>query len=497
MAAPPPADEHELLTGTAAAAAPKAADDPPPAPISPADNARVLRKIDMVLIPLTMGAYTLQYIDRSAMSYAAVFSFRRDLHLTPKEYQLLGSVYFFGYLVFEFPGSWLLQRLPISKLMGALVAVWGVLLMCMAAPRSFGGMAALRTLLGASESLVTPGFVLLFARFYARDEQPLRVGFWYCCNGLGSFTGALISYAMGHVHVRGLPNWAWIFLLNGMITVSFAAVFLLLCPESPATWAWLTPHERHVAVERVRGNKASLHDRTWKWGQVAEALLPWRDPQGWAYFVITLCITIPNGGVAVFLHLILQSYGYSAFKTILYGLPQAVMQVIFPLSGAYIARVVPHSRCYVMMGYMLPSIVGTVIQYRRAAPGALLFGYYIMGSYVAAYGIIFGAPGANVAGYTKKLVVGAMIFVAYAVGNIIGPHLFRATEDPPYRSGMLTCIICFSLAVPMSFALRCYYVRENRRRDARQAALGERYDPAEGDFSDRTDVENLGFRYAL
>lgn len=175
--------------------------------------------------------------------------------------------------------------------MGVLVLIWGILLMCMAAPRSFGGMAAIRTLLGASESLVTPGFVLLFARFYRRDEQPLRVGLWYCCNGLGSFTGALISYAMGHVHVRGLPNWAWIFLLNGMITIVFAAAFLLLCPESPEKWSRLTPHERHVALERVRGNKSSLHDRHWKWGQVAEALLPWRDPQGWAYFIITLCIS--------------------------------------------------------------------------------------------------------------------------------------------------------------------------------------------------------------
>jgi ACS family allantoate permease-like MFS transporter len=39
-------------------------------------------------------------------------------------------------------------------------------------------------------------------------------------------------------------------------------------------------------------------------------------------------MTIPNGGIANFLHLILQSYGYSAFQTILIGLPQAVLQAI-------------------------------------------------------------------------------------------------------------------------------------------------------------------------
>lgn len=178
--------------------------------------------------------------------------------------------------------------------------------MCMAAPRNFAGMAALRTLLGASESLVTPGFVLLVSRFYARAEQPLRVGLWYCCNGLGSFTGALISYAMGHVRVKGVPPWAWIFILNGMITLIFGVVFLRVCPESPETWSKFSERERRAAVDRVRGNKASLHCRQWKWHQGLEALLPWRDPAPWWYVLIVLTITIPNGGIANFLHLIVS-----------------------------------------------------------------------------------------------------------------------------------------------------------------------------------------------
>jgi hypothetical protein len=38
-------------------------------------------------------------------SYAAVFTFRQDLHLSPSQYSWLGSCYFFGYLFFEFTGS--------------------------------------------------------------------------------------------------------------------------------------------------------------------------------------------------------------------------------------------------------------------------------------------------------------------------------------------------------------------------------------------------------
>ncbi|WVR09285.1 hypothetical protein IAU60_006350 [Kwoniella sp. DSM 27419] len=426
--------------------------DLPVMDVSPSDNRRVLRKLDLVLLPLTMVAYTLHY--------AAVFTFRKDLHLTGDQYSWLGSLFFFGYLFFEFPGSYLLQRLPLSKLMGSSILIWGALLMCMAGPRAFGGAAAIRFLLGCAEALVTPGFVLLISRFYKREEQPLRVGLWYCCNGLGSFIGALVSYGMGHVSVKGVPD--------GGVTVLFAIIFLIFCPENPQTARFLDPHEKRIALERVRGNKASLGSKQVKWYQVKEALCPWIDPQGWAYVLIVFTLALPNGGIGNFLHLI----------TILIGLPQAAMQIVFPLSGAYIARKVPGARLYVLMAYVM-------------------FGYYILGSYVAALGICFAAPGANVAGTTKRVVVGAMIFISYAVGNIIGPHFFISTEVPAYRSGMLTCMICFALTIPMGLSLRLYYVRENRRRDKLAEEQGVDAAEAQGDFSDRTDVENLTFRYAL
>ncbi|WVQ72670.1 hypothetical protein IAR50_002229 [Cryptococcus sp. DSM 104548] len=465
--------------------------------ISPKENKRVLRKLDCLLLPLTMIAYTLQYVDRSAMSYAAVFTFRTDLHLKGTQYSWLGSVFFLGYLAFEFPGSYILQRLPLSKTMGTSIIIWGALLMCMAAPRSFGGAAAVRALLGCSESLVTPGFVLLISRFYKREEQPLRVGLWYCCNGLGSFIGALVSYGMGHIHVNDIPSWAWIFIVNGGFTVLFGIVFILLCPENPQNCRILTPHEKRIALERVRGNKSSLGSKQFKWYQVKEALCPWICPQGWTYVLITLSLSLPNGGIGNFLHLILQSYGYTSFQTILMGLPQAAMQVIFPLTGAIIARKVPNARLYVLMAYMIPSLVGVIIQYRTRQSGALLFGYYILGSYVASLGVVFGAPGANVVGYTKKVVVGAMVFIAYALGNVCGQFFWDANETPAYKSGMLACIVCFTVTIPLAGALRLFYVYENKRRDRMQAEKGDRGEVEVGNFADKTDVENLSFRYAL
>lgn len=58
-------------------------------------------------------------------------------------------------------------------------------------------------------------------------------------------------------------------------------------------------------------------------------------------------------------------------------------------------------------------------------------------------------------------------------------------------------MVCFAATIPMGFSLRYYYVYENKRRDRLQAEMGEGVETDKGDFSDRSDVENLSFRYAL
>lgn len=39
----------------------------------------------------------------------------------------------------------------------------------------------------------------------------------------------------------------------------------------------------------------------------------------------------------------------------------------------------------------------------------------------------------NVAGFTKKATVSAMMFIAYCTGNIVGPFLFFEREAPGYK----------------------------------------------------------------
>ncbi len=104
--------------------------------------------------------YMLNLLDKTTLSYASIMGFRTDLHLKGDNYEWLGSMFYIGYLFWEFPTNRLLQRLPLGKYSGINIILWGGVLCCTVATTNFAGAVAVRFLLGVFEAGVTPGFAL-------------------------------------------------------------------------------------------------------------------------------------------------------------------------------------------------------------------------------------------------------------------------------------------------------------------------------------------------
>lgn len=59
---------------------------------------RVLRKIDWHILPLLMGTYMLQYLDKSSINFAVVFGLKKGANLQNQDYAWLSSIFYFGLL---------------------------------------------------------------------------------------------------------------------------------------------------------------------------------------------------------------------------------------------------------------------------------------------------------------------------------------------------------------------------------------------------------------
>ena len=64
--------------------------------VDEATNKRLLKKIDLNVMPLLCVVYGLNYLDKTTLSYASVMGIKEDINLTGDDYQWLGSMFYFG-----------------------------------------------------------------------------------------------------------------------------------------------------------------------------------------------------------------------------------------------------------------------------------------------------------------------------------------------------------------------------------------------------------------
>lgn len=168
--------------------------------VTPEDDARVLRRIDLIVLPLMLAVYFLQGnavlsfrvfrklsvvpgLDKATIAYASIFGLIEDTGLQGNQFSWLGSIVYVAQLIAQFPLAWLLVKLPIGKFTSLMVLFWGVTLTLMAAANNFQSLLIARFFLGAFEASIAPSFVAITQMFWRRREQPLRMSYWYAMNG--------------------------------------------------------------------------------------------------------------------------------------------------------------------------------------------------------------------------------------------------------------------------------------------------------------------------
>lgn len=69
--------------------------DAPPEEYTKEEERRLVRKIDFMIIPYLAVCYAFFYIDKTTLSYAAIFGIREDLNLVGTDYSWLSSMFYF------------------------------------------------------------------------------------------------------------------------------------------------------------------------------------------------------------------------------------------------------------------------------------------------------------------------------------------------------------------------------------------------------------------
>ncbi|KAM3502271.1 hypothetical protein MY11210_009118 [Beauveria gryllotalpidicola] len=460
--------------------------------LSPEEDKRLLRKIDICLLPIMAMCYMFQFLDKSALSLTAILGIREDLGISGSAYSWANSVYYFGYLIASYPAAALMVRLPTGKTIAASIFFWGCVLILTPLCFNSAGLLANRFFLGVTEAAVAPGLGVLISMWYKRSEQPLRQAAWFLGSPFAGMIGGLVGYGIGHIH--SIPSWKAVFAIFGAATVAWGIAMFMALPDVPNKAFFLSKEDGKKAIIRVQDNMTGIKNNQIKWAQVREAFA---DLKLWLLIGIQLCYNIPNGGVASFGPIVIQGMGFSTFSTLLLNSLTFAFQVVFVVIATAGSTYLRNTRTlWIAWGFSL-SLAGAIIirvldpaqKWSRFIGVCFLFGY------ACAFPLNVSMITSNTGGFTKKMTMNSMIFIAYCVGNIIGPQLFFARESPSYTSGFLAMLVCYAGGIILSIMLRFYLVWENRRRDKAAGNTVQLVDVEAINQADLTDKEIAEFRY--
>lgn len=162
-------------------------------------EAKLIRKLDFFIIPITMLLYLLSFLDRVNIGNARLYGLEEDLGLSPNQYQTAVSILFVTYLLSEVPSNLVLKKIRPSRWIAFIATSWGIIATLTGIVQSYAGLLVCRLLLGLVEGGLFPGMAIYLTMFYGKKEIALRIGYLFVAAAIAGAFGGLLAFAIGHL----------------------------------------------------------------------------------------------------------------------------------------------------------------------------------------------------------------------------------------------------------------------------------------------------------
>ncbi|KAI9044852.1 major facilitator superfamily domain-containing protein [Aspergillus affinis] len=222
-------------------------------------NKRVVRKVDLLVLPTIGILYILNYVDRQNLAAAKLQGIMEDLNMDTQQFATAVSILFVGYLPFQIPSNLIMTKISRPGMyICVAVVIWGAISASTAAVKTYGQLLAVRAVLGVAEAVFFPGAIYYLSAWYTKTELGKRIAGLYIAQQVGNAFGGLFAAAILQLDgAHGIAGWEWLFIIEGSATVGIGAVCACVMPEFPHNSRILSQIERDLAVWRIESESGA------------------------------------------------------------------------------------------------------------------------------------------------------------------------------------------------------------------------------------------------
>ncbi|EON66979.1 hypothetical protein W97_06095 [Coniosporium apollinis CBS 100218] len=434
---------------------------------------KLVRKLDLYIIPVVMLLYLLSFLDRVNIGNARLYGLEEDLNLTSNQFQIAVSILFVTYILSELPSNLVLKKLRPSRWIAFITTAWGIVATLTGVVQSYGGLIACRLLLGAVEGGLFPGMAVYLTFFYTKRELALRIGYLFVSAALAGACGGLLAYAIGHMDgVAGQRGWRWIMIIEGLPTFVLGIATWWLLADNPETAWYLTPAEKELMIlRRSREAGQTTSAQEFHWNDVRAALKDWKV---WAFCFAQFGSDTMLYGFSTFLPTIIRGINRTYSNAIVQVLTipcYAVGAITYLIFARFSDRQQRRGLYTVLFGCV--SIIGYALLMSDTPSGVHYLGCFLvaLGLYVCVGLPLAWLPNNNPRYGKRTTATGLQLTIGNCSG-IMSSFLYPSREGPRYLRGHAVTLAMVAWAVVVYGFMWWYLARENKKR-------------ARGDYDDK------------
>jgi MFS family permease len=217
-----------------------------------------IRKVAVRLVPFVALMFFINYLDRTAIGFAAPNGMNTDLALSAAQFGFASGVFFIGYIILEVPSNLALHRFGARRWLARIMVSWGIVALLFTWVQNFEQLVALRFLLGVAEAGFFPGAILFLSMWVPAAYRSRILMLFYLAQPLTTVIGAPLAGALIQQHgvFFGLEGWRFMYLGVAIPAIVVGVIAWFYLKDKPTEAKWLTRDEQSWLTTALDAEKA-------------------------------------------------------------------------------------------------------------------------------------------------------------------------------------------------------------------------------------------------
>ncbi|KAJ7471058.1 MFS general substrate transporter [Mycena latifolia] len=434
---------------------------------------RLLRKLDIRLVPAIFIIYVVNYMNRTAITAARLKGLEHDLRITDIQYNVILSILFVPLTLGQLPSNMILNKIKRPSIyIGSCVVAWGVASALSGVTTNYGGMLACRFFIGLPEASFYPGAVYLLSCWYSKKELAFRSAILFSGIDIANAFGALLAAAIlaGMEGTLGIAGWRWLFIVEGCVTILLGFLVMWMLPDYPRNTRWIDDKESRLAQARLAEDAGEADQDTQADSHIRGFKLAVADPLVWLFSIMLFSQHLGRG-VGQFFPTLAKTLGFSTSITLLLTAPPWLVAAIICVLGAWHADRTGE-RFFHIQVWIWAMMVGFIISLCTMSVGPRYFSMFLMaiGDAGCAMTLVWASNSIPRPPAKRAAAIGIVSGMGN-LGTLVGSYTWKSKWLPQYRPSSEISLAALVVSTVVALVIRQLLVRMNRQLDANAAGV--------------------------